>query len=186
MKNVLLISGHPCLADSVSNRTIIEEFAKLCPQAQLRQLDTLYPDYRIDVPQEQQLLVEADIIIWQFPFYWYSMPALLKKWLDDVFTHGFAHGSKGKALQGKELIISFTTGAAREEYRHGQAMNYEVEEFLTPFRQTATLCGLHLNEALYSNGMMYIPGLTTDADLERIKDKASEHARRLFDLVTTL
>ncbi len=183
MNNVLLISGHPDLKSSHSNATIISEFLKLYKDASVRRLDEMYPDYRIDVKSEQMALVKADIIIWQFPYYWYYMPALLKKWLDDVFTHGFAHGSKGKSLEGKKLIISFTTGASEEEYQHGEAMNFKVEEFLNPFVQTANLCGLQLLKPVYSNGMMYVNGISTEDDLSKIKAKATDHARRLYELV---
>lgn len=186
MKKVLLISGHPDLKSSKANSKIISEFEKLCPNLECRLLDEMYPDYKIDVKAEQQALVEADIIIWQFPFYWYYMPALLKKWLDDVMTHGFAHGSRGKALQGKQLIISFTTGASEDEYQHEKAMNFTVEEFLTPFAQTANLCGMILNRPVYSNGMMYVPGLSSDADLKKVEDKAALHANKLFELVKSL
>lgn len=183
MKKVLLISGHPNLKASVGNAKIISEFKKLCPEAQIRLLDKMYPDYRFDVKAEQDALVAADIIIWQFPFYWYSMPGLLKKWLDDVFVHGFAHGSKGKALEGKHLVISFTTGASEDEYQHGKAMNYEVKEFYTPFIQTANLCGLKFEEPVFSNSMMYVPGLSSDDDRLKVEKRAENHAARLFDLV---
>ena len=48
MKKVLLISGHPNLKASVGNAKIISEFKKLCPEAQIRLLDEMYPDYRFD------------------------------------------------------------------------------------------------------------------------------------------
>ena len=50
-----------------------------------------YPDFFIDVPEEQRLLLENDIIIWHHPFYWYSAPAILKEWMDLVLQHGFAY-----------------------------------------------------------------------------------------------
>ena len=79
MKNILIISGHPNLQQSTANRMILDELADRLPQAQIRRLDALYPDYRIDVDAEQQALLNADVIVWQFPFFWYSLPALPKK-----------------------------------------------------------------------------------------------------------
>ncbi|MEH8026365.1 NAD(P)H-dependent oxidoreductase [Gallibacterium anatis] len=61
---------------------------------------------------EQNRLMQADTIVLQFPFYWYSYPALLKKWVDEVFVYSFAHGSTGDKVKGKKLVMSFTTGAA--------------------------------------------------------------------------
>lgn len=78
MKNILIISGHPNLNESVANRTILDEVAARLPEAQIRKLDALYPDYRFDIAAEQEALKAADIIVWQFPFSWYSLPGLMK------------------------------------------------------------------------------------------------------------
>ncbi len=180
MSNILLISGHPNLNESVGNKTIIDTLQKQLGDAlAVRRLDVLYPDYQIIIDAEQQALLEADVIIWQFPFYWYSLPALMKKWLDDVFLHGFAHGSVQK-LASKKLILSFTTGAAEPMYAHGQAMNHPVEDFLTPLHQTAMLCKLDFQTPVFSNGMMAIPGVSSEADFAAVKAKAEVHAQHLM------
>ena len=105
----LILSGHPDLSTSVANKVILDELEKALPDAEIRKLDQLYPTAPIDVEAEQRALLEADLIVWQFPFWWYSLPWLMKKWLDEVFLHGFSHGSKAK-LGGKKLLVSFTTG----------------------------------------------------------------------------
>ena len=66
--------------------------------------------FSADIQKEQQLLSEADLIIFQFPLWWYSMPALLKGYIDRVFTYGWAYGG-GQALVGKKILVSMTTGA---------------------------------------------------------------------------
>ena len=58
-----------------------------------------HPNYQIDVTAEQAKLVKADVIVWQFPVNWYSLPALLKKWLDNVFSHGFAYGDNKRTRE---------------------------------------------------------------------------------------
>ena len=63
-----------------------------------------------DIKKEHQLLSEADLIIFQFPLWWYSMPALLKGYIDRVFSMGWAYGG-GQALAGKKILVSMTTGA---------------------------------------------------------------------------
>jgi len=45
-----------------------------------------------DVLAEQEKLLWADTIIFQFPLWWYTMPAILKGWVDRVFTYHFAYG----------------------------------------------------------------------------------------------
>jgi len=187
LTKVLILSGHPDLDASLSNRTILGDVIDELPtNCEVRRLDRLYPDYRIDVAVEQAALVEADVIVWQFPFYWYALPALFKKWVDDVLVFGFAHGTGGDKLHGKKLILSFTTGAPEGAYGHGQPMNYTVEEFLPPLRQTATLCGLDLLPPVHSHGMMFIPGVSTDEQHALVEVSAHNHAARLLDCLRKL
>ena len=59
-------------------------------------------------------LLWADVLILQFPLYWFSVPAIMKGWIDRVFVDGIAYGNgrwydKG-ALKGKRAMISMTTG----------------------------------------------------------------------------
>lgn len=185
MKKVLVISGHPNLSQSIANQTIIDSLASGLNSAEIRRLDTLYPTEQIDVSAEQQALLNADVIVWQFPFHWYSMPALMKKWLDEVFLHGFAHGSTAK-LGGKTLQISFTTGASGEEYTEGQAMNFPIEAFMPAFQQIAALCGMHFAPPIYSTGMMYLEGLSSAQDLQNVTAKAKDHAARLIQQIQQL
>ena len=102
MKNILLISGHTNLAASVANKTIIETVQKLLPEVEVVKLDELYPDYKINVPVEQQRLVKADIIVLEFPIFWYSAPSILERWMEETFQHGFSHGRTGDKLKGKK------------------------------------------------------------------------------------
>ncbi|XP_025019629.1 ribosyldihydronicotinamide dehydrogenase [quinone] isoform X3 [Python bivittatus] len=44
-----------------------------------------------DLIEEQRKVKEADLVIFQFPLYWFSMPAILKGWMDKVLVQGFAH-----------------------------------------------------------------------------------------------
>ena len=145
-----------------------------------RWLDRLYPDFNIDVAAEQAALVAADIIVWQFPFHWYALPALLKKWVDDVLVFGFAHGIGGDKLHGKKLILSFTTGAPAAAYAHGQPMNYTIDEFMPPLRQTALLCGMDFLAPVHSCGMRFIPGVSSDADRANVEARGHNHADRLI------
>ena len=97
------MSGHPRLGDdSVANKTILEELASLLPEAMIDHLDELYPDYAFDVEAEQAKLAAADVIVLQYPLWWYGWPSLLQKWVEDVFVRGFSHGSTGTASARQE------------------------------------------------------------------------------------
>lgn len=181
MTKVLIISGHPDLDGSLSNRTILDDLGDLPGMTiERRRLDRLYPDFRIDVAAEQAALAEADVIVWQFPLHWYALPALMKKWVDDVLVRGFAHGTGGDKLRGKKLILSFTTGAPAAAYAHGQAMNFTIEAFLPPLHQTALLCGMDWQAPIHSSGMSFIPGVSSQVDRARVEAAAHNHADRLI------
>lgn len=185
MKKVLIVSGHPDLNDSFANRTILEEMGRLMPEAEIVRLDALYPDFRIDTAAEQQRLVRADVVVFQFPLFWYSMPSLLHRWVEQTFTHGFSHGSTGDKLMGKQLVLSFTSGAPEEMYRHGGPQTYEIDEFLPPFKQMANLCRMEWAGYVYSGGLSYASRHDAQ-ELERMRLKALEHARRLADKLAAL
>ena len=126
MNNVLIISGHTDLATSVANKTILETLARRLPEAEIVKLDELYPDFKINVEAEQQRLLRADIIVLQYPLFWYSATSLLERWMEETFRHGFSHGSTGDKLKGKKLVLSFTTGAPETMYGREGAMGYDI------------------------------------------------------------
>lgn len=77
-----------------------------------------------DIPEEvkveQQYIKEADVIIFIHPIWWFGMPAVLKGYVDRVFSAGFAYeytsdGIKGM-LTGKKVMIVNTTGGPQESY----------------------------------------------------------------------
>ena len=109
-----IIKNHPV------DKRIVEKLMKAIPNIELDHIDKLYPDLKIDIKKEQEKLVQNDIIIFQFPLYWYNAPSSLKKWIEDVFQHGFSHGSKGKALHGKKLLLSVTAGAPAEHFKEAK------------------------------------------------------------------
>lgn len=102
-----------------------------------------YPDFHIDVEREQQLLLAHDIIIFQYPFYWYSTPAILKEWQDLVLEHGFAYGQTGNALHHKWILSALSTGGSANAYTHEGVNHFTLRELLAPIEQTANLCGMN-------------------------------------------
>lgn len=99
-----------------------------------------YPDFNIDVKAEQELLLRHEVIIWQHPFYWYSIPPLLKQWIDLVLEFGWAYGPGGEALQGKYLFNAISTGGREEVYQEQGRNRFTIRQFLAPIDQTVTLC----------------------------------------------
>lgn len=183
MQNILIVSGHPNLSESVGNAAILNEVARALPDVEIRRLDRLYPDFNIDVFAEQEALLKADVIVWQFPFSWYSLPGLMKLWLDQVFVHGFAHGSKAK-LGGKKLLLSFTTGAPSALYAADGFFGHAVEDYLVQFATTAALCNLEWQAPIYTCGISYAE--RDEAKIAQQKAMAQDHAGRLIAALNAL
>ena len=110
MKNVLIISGHTDLSNSVANKQILETLHEKLPDAEIVKLDSEYPDYKIDALKEQQRVKKADIIVFVFPLFWASAPAIIYRWFELTLVHGFAYDSKVGKLQGKKFLLSVTSG----------------------------------------------------------------------------
>lgn len=184
MANILVISGHPNLEHSFTNVLILQELEQRVNNLSVRRLDKLYPQFQIDVAAEQQALLAADIIVLQFPFYWYSVPALLKKWIDDVLTFNFAYGAEGTKLKGKDLVLSFTVGGPEASYSPLGYNHFSVEQCLRPLEQLTYLTGMNFIKPVYTNGMIYIPNIYNT--LEGVQEKARNHAKRLIDCLDKL
>lgn len=139
MNNVLILFAHPRFEKSKTNRTLLAGVDKI-DGVTLNDLYEQYPDFNIDVEREKELLVRHDVIIWHYPLYMYSAPAMLKQWMDLVLEYGWAHGSRGNALKDKIVFNALTAGGARESYAINQHNRFTLREFLVPFEQTAALC----------------------------------------------
>lgn len=147
----VVLAAHPNWRESRVNRRLLA--AALEPGGvQVRDLYALYPDYDIDTVAEQAAISAAPLIVLLHPVQWYSMPALLKLWLDEVLSHGWAYGPGGGALQGKDLWLVASTGGPESSY-HPQGYNrYFFDAFLPPYEQTAALCGMRFLPPLLLHG----------------------------------
>ena len=101
-----------------------------------------YPRFDIDVNIEQGRLLEHDVILFQFPMFWYSTPSIVKEWQDLVLEHGVAYGSGGDRLEGKTMMLAVTGAGPEDAYTDQGYQHYPIRTFLTPLEQTARLCGM--------------------------------------------
>ena len=177
---LLVVSGHARIAISTATKTIMEEVKKEFPEAELLYLDQTYPDFKIDIRKERQRISSADIIVLQYPIQWYSAPAIMKRWLEEVFTFGFAHDAKGGMLNGKTLILSMTSGAPESQYHVGERMGYPIDVYQLPLVQLADLCGMDFGGMVYTGGYN-IMRKVADKDLH--VQKAQEHSKMLIEKI---
>lgn len=129
---ILTILSHPNLENSRVNKALKQAVEN--ENIVFNNLYEKYKDFNIDVKAEQELLLQYEKIIFQFPIYWYSCPPLLKKYFDDVFAYGFAYGSKTKALSKKDFAFCISFGDAKESFLENGKIAFSVDEILTPFK----------------------------------------------------
>jgi glutathione-regulated potassium-efflux system ancillary protein KefF len=177
--DILVLVAHPELEQSRANRRLLEAARRLEGESApgkivVRDLYALYPDYLIDVAVEQAALAAARLVVWQQPIRWYGMPPLLKLWLDDVLTFGWAYGPDGTALRGKDLWLVATTGGPEDSYRPDSYNRYFFDAFLPPYEQTAALCGMRFLPPLIIHGAHKASGA-------ELTGHAETYARRLAE-----
>lgn len=92
-----------------------------------------------DITAEQDKLRWADAVLLHFPLWWYSMPAILKGWVDRVFTNGFAYGSGSTALprygagalSGRRAMLVVSIGGREPAYSE-RGINGHIDDLLFP------------------------------------------------------
>lgn len=116
-----------------------------------------YPRFDINVVTEQERLQNHDVILFQFPLFWYSTPSILKEWQDIVLEHGFAYGADGDKLAGKTMMIAITAAGPDDAYSSGGYQHYPLRDFLRPLEQTARLCEMQFATPLALYGALSAP-----------------------------
>ena len=104
-----------------------------------------------DIRAEHDKLLWADAVLLHFPLWWYSMPAILKGWVDRVFTNGFAYGAEGGTalprygagiLKGKRAMLVVSVGGREPAYSE-RGINGHIDDVLYPI----------------NHGILYYPGM---------------------------
>jgi NAD(P)H dehydrogenase (quinone) len=136
-----------------------------------------------DIHIEQEKLQWADFVIFQFPLWWFSVPAILKGWIDRVFCTGFAYGGAHKfydqgGLVGRKAMLSLTTGGPGSMYSP-TGLNGDIEKILYPIQ----------HGMLYFVGMQVLPPFIAWSPA-RVSPEQREHyllqyTQRLQTLETT-
>lgn len=90
------------------------------------------------VEEEIRKVEQSDLMIWQFPLWWFSVPAILKGWVDRTFAMGRTYGNgrfyeKGM-FKGKKALLSLTTGGGPADYAPG-GFNGDLMGILRPLHR---------------------------------------------------
>jgi NAD(P)H dehydrogenase (quinone) len=94
--------------------------------------------FAIEVETEMAKIEAADLMIWQFPLWWFGLPAILKGWVDRVFamgrTYGNGHIYDTGRFKGKKALLSLTTGGPEAAYR-ADGFNGDLDAILRPIQR---------------------------------------------------
>lgn len=140
-----------------------------------------------DVKAEQEKLLRADVLILQFPLWWFAMPAILKGWVDRVYAYGFAYGVGEHSdrrwgdrygegtLAGKRAMLIVTTGGWESHYA-ARGINGPIDDLLFPIN----------HGILHYPGYDVLPPFVTyrvdrldEAGFEQAADRLRERMRTL-------
>ena len=151
--STLILVFHPHLKDGsrVNARLLAELTAQGEDDIIVRDEYAEYPNFSVNADTEHELLEAADRVILQFPFYWYSSPALLKEWEDEV-----------------------TTGSDAAKYRKDGEYSHTMEELLSPFEVVAYKIGMNYAEPFLVQGTATIG----DAELDQA---AADYVSAILD-----
>jgi len=145
-----------------------------------------------DVYAEQQKVLWCDLIIFQYPMWWFGMPAILKGWVERVYAYGFAYGRGehsdrhwgdryGQGLMaGKRAMLVVTTGGWATHYEP-RGVNGPIEDLLFPIH----------HGILYYPGFQVLPPFVTyrigrgQVDETKYSKIVEDLGKRIDDLWTT-
>lgn len=166
---ILVQFAHPFPHLSRVNRAMADAVRDL-DHVTLNDLYETYPDFHVDVAREQDLLGAHDVVVMQHPLYWYSCPSLLKEWMDAVLEYGWAYGTGGTALQGKDLVQAVSTGGPGHAYAADGYNGVTMTELLRPFERSAVLCGMTYRDPFLFQGVRQKSAAEIDAHATAYRD----------------
>ena len=174
MKRILILFAHPAFQKSRINTRIGAGLGDV-EGVTVHDLYEAYPEFDIEVPQEQALLEQHDIIVFHHPLFWYSTPAILKEWQDLVLEHGWAYGGQGNALRDKVFFNIITAGGGANAYTPDGYNAHTLRQLLAPIEQTASLCK-----------MIFLPPFVVHGTHSIEMDSVEDHRQVLHQLLVDL
>ncbi|MCY1280712.1 Glutathione-regulated potassium-efflux system ancillary protein KefF [compost metagenome] len=137
-----------------------------------------------DIQGELDKLLNADLVIFNFPIYWFSMPAIMKGWIDRVLISGVCYGGKRfydqGGLAGKKAMLAITIGG-QPHMLVGGGVHGELDDMLRPIlRGTLAYTGMAVLPTFVAYHVPYISHEARVTFLEQYR----QHLRSLDTLQT--
>ena len=134
--------------------------------------------------QEREKFKQADVVIYQFPVFWFHVPALLKAYVDQVYSHGVFFGpaqdgyGSGGLMTGKQVMLSTTWNAPHEAFGNSESFfeGMTPEQVLLPMRRTHGFCGFSELPHFSAHDVIHQP------DMDRDRARLVAHLEEVFAL----
>lgn len=134
-----------------------------------------------ELQNEMNKFDKADLVIFNFPLWWFSMPAILKGWVDRVFAMGFAYGAgkgvyENGAFKNKRAFVTTTTGGPENSYGD-KGKNGKTETILFPIQHGIFyFVGMQVLEPFIA----YAPARLTDEERKGILENYKKKIENAF------
>lgn len=128
-----------------------------------------------DIAAEMEKVRWCDLLILQFPLWWMGLPAILKGWIDRVFTVGFAYGGarwfdRGR-LAGRQAMLSLTVGGPDAAYADG-GLYGPIDAILRPLNHgVLSFVGFSVLEPFIVHGPKRLDPAARAAELGRFRSR---------------
>ncbi len=144
--------------------------------------------YSADIQEEIQKVKNADVVLFYFPLWWNGMPAILKGWIDRVFTMGTAwddeHVFSTGLYRGKVAGAAIAVGQPESYYTAKGVQKATVTQMLYPFLHgTLSFCGFSVLQPFVAHGLSLANEYAIAEQLEAYKtliDKLDTEPRFLY------
>ncbi|MBR6231749.1 MAG: NAD(P)H-dependent oxidoreductase [Alphaproteobacteria bacterium] len=181
--NILIINGHQKtpFASGKLNRTLVDEMKKFFGRKKSNTVKTTIVARGYNPELECKKFKWADVIIYQFPIYWFSVPALLQQYMQDVYSYGSFYKTDGKPyghgglLQGKKYMFSSTWNSPAEAFGHDFWQGVPGPDFAL----------VHLHKAQQFIGLSALPcfschNVVKDPQVKEYIASLKKHLRTVF------
>lgn len=135
-----------------------------------------------DIRTEIEKVENADLLIINFPLYWFSTPAIVKGWIDRVFVSGKFYGGKriyaNGGMAGKKALVSVTTGGREDMLSHG-GIHGDINDILKPLLQGSLgYVGMAVLEPFYAFHVPYVSAESRSELLDHWRNELTDIEQR--------